>query len=97
VSTKIVAAALVVAACTGAAFLLLDPVVAAFVAILLVTGLCVGFAARDWDQHSTFEEREQARAERRLEKWDRSKDVRDRDRARWEAYQARQAQQTHEQ
>jgi hypothetical protein len=96
VSKRIAVAAVVVAACSVAAFLLLDPILATFAAILLVTGFFVGFAARDWDQHSTFEEREQLRAQRRLEKWERNKDVRDRDRARWEAHQARQAQKTAE-
>lgn len=90
-SKRIAAAAVVVAACSAVGFLLLDPIIAAFVAILLVTGFFVGFAARDWEQHSTFEEREQVRAQRRLEKWERTKDVRDRDRARWEAHQAKQA------
>ena len=74
-----------------AAFLLLDVILAAAVAIVLVTLLGAALAARDWDQHSTYEEREQARALRRKEKWDRSQGARDRDRARWEAHQARQA------
>jgi hypothetical protein len=89
VSKRIAVAAVVVAVCSGAAFLLLDPVVAAFAAILLVTGFFVAFVARDWDQHSTFEEREQVRAQRRLERWERSADARARDRARWEAHQER--------
>jgi hypothetical protein len=73
------------------AFLLLDPVLAAFVVILLLTGGVVAVAARDWDQHSTYEERELARAHRRAQKWERNAAARDRDRARWEAHQARQA------
>jgi hypothetical protein len=73
------------------AFLLLDPIVAAFLVILLVTGAVMAFLARDWDQHSTYEEREAARARKRAEKWDRNQAARDRDRARWEAHQARQA------
>jgi hypothetical protein len=73
------------------AFVLLDPVLAAFVVILLLTGAVVAVAARDWDQHSTYEEREAVRARRRAEKWDRNSAARDRDRARWEAHQARQA------
>jgi hypothetical protein len=73
------------------AFLLLDPVLAAFLVILLVTGAVVAVVARDWDQHSTYEEREQVRAHRRAEKWERNAAARDRDRARWEAHQARQA------
>ena len=73
------------------AFVLLDPIVAAFFVILLVTVGGMVVLARNWDQHSTFEERELARARRRAEKWERNKDVRDRDRVRWEAHQARQA------
>ena len=90
--SKWIAAGVVVAACCAAAFLELDPIVAAFVAIVLVTGLGIALIARDWDRHSTFEEREQVRAQRRKEKWERGKGVRERDRARWEAHQARQAQ-----
>jgi hypothetical protein len=72
------------------AFLLLDPILAAFVAILLTTVVVVAFLVRDWDRHPTFEEREADRARRRKEKWDRGADARARDRARWEAHQARQ-------
>jgi hypothetical protein len=73
------------------AFLNLDPIIAAFVVILGATAVVIAAAARDWDRHSTFEERELARARKRAEKWERGKDARDRDRARWEAHQARQA------
>jgi hypothetical protein len=79
-----------VAAVSVLAFLLLDPIMAAFVVILLVTGAVVGVAARNWDQHSTYEEREAVRARRRAEKWERNTAARDRDRQRWEAHQARQ-------
>ena len=72
------------------AFRLLDPIVAAFVVILLLTGAVVAVLARDWDQHSTYEERELARTLRRAEKWERNTAARDRDRARWEAHKARQ-------
>ena len=71
------------------AFLALDPIVAAFLVILLVTGMVIAVLARDWDQHSTYEEREAARARKRAEKWDRNQAARDRDRARWEAHQAK--------
>ncbi len=47
--------------------------------------------ASDWDSHPDFEEREMARARRRREKWERNADVRARDRARWDAHQARKA------
>lgn len=73
------------------AFVLLDPIVAAFIVILLVTVGVIGLVARNWDQHSTYEEREFRRARRRAEKWERNKDARERDRVRWEAHQARQA------
>ena len=79
-----------VAVVSVAAFVLLDPILAAFVVILLVTGAVIAVLARDWDQHSTFEERELARSRKRAEKWERNKDVRARDRVRWEAHQARQ-------
>jgi hypothetical protein len=76
------------------AFLLLDPIVAAFLVILLVTGGVIAFLARDWDQHSTYEERELARSRKRAQKWDRNAEARARDRARWEAHQARQTRTT---
>jgi primosomal protein N'' len=82
--------AVVVAAC-AAAFVFLDPIIAAFVAAVLGTALLVGWMARDWDRHPTFEQREQARTLRRKEKWERGQAARDRDRAKWEAHQARQA------
>jgi phosphate/sulfate permease len=74
-------------------FLLLNPILAAFVAILAATFVAIAALAADWDRHSTFEEREKVRAQKRAEKWERNKDVRERDRARWEAHQARKAQQ----
>ena len=55
------------------------------------TGVVIAVLARDWDQHSTFEERELARARKRAEKWERSDDARERDRVHWEAHRARQA------
>ena len=75
----------------GAGIRNLDPILAAFVVILGATAVVITAFARDWDQHSTFEQRELARARKRGEKWDRNKDARDRDRVRWEAHQARQA------
>jgi divalent metal cation (Fe/Co/Zn/Cd) transporter len=75
---------------SAAAFLYLDPIIAAFLSIMLVTAGVIAFLARDWDQHSTFEERELDRARRRAEKWERGKEARERDRARWEAHKARQ-------
>jgi Flp pilus assembly protein TadB len=72
-------------------FLLLNPILAAFLAILGATVAVVAVLAADWDRHSSFEERELARAGKRAAKWERTKDVRERDRARWEAHQARKA------
>jgi hypothetical protein len=86
-------AVLVWAAGTVLAFRSLDPIIAAFLAILGVTLVVSAFLARDWDSHSTYEEREAARARRRAEKWERGAAARDRDRVRWEAHQARQARQ----
>ena len=71
-------------------FLLLDPVIAAFLAIMLITVLVIAVLASDWDRHSTFEERELERARRRKEKWERGAAARERDRVKWEAHQARQ-------
>ena len=73
-----------------AAFLVLDPVIAAFVAIVLATVVVIAVLASDWDRHSTFEERELERARRRKEKWERGAAARERDRVKWEAHRARQ-------
>jgi hypothetical protein len=76
---------------TALAFLLMNWILALFVTIVVGTAVVVAGVAANWDEHSTFEEREKARAAKRAEKWDRSKDARERDRVRWEAHQARQA------
>lgn len=86
----LVAGALLTAAAV-LAFVLIDAILAAFLAITGVTMLGIGAMARDWDRHPTFEDREMARARKRKEKWERTADARARDRARWEAHQARQA------
>jgi ABC-type protease/lipase transport system fused ATPase/permease subunit len=72
-------------------FLLLNPILAAFITIVTATVVVVLGLAANWEDHSTFEQREAVRAVKRKEKWDRNKDVRERDRARWEAHQAQQA------
>jgi hypothetical protein len=87
----LVLAGVVWAAASVLAFRSLDPIIAAFLVIMGFTALVIGVLARDWDRHSTFEEREVARARKRKAKWEATKDVRARDRARWEAHQARQA------
>lgn len=86
---RLVLGALVWAVATAAAFLLLDPVLGAAVAIVGAIALALVAAAADWERHSSFEEREMDRARRREAKWARGADARARDRARWEAHQAR--------
>lgn len=81
------AALAVVAA--GGAFLLLDPVLAAAVTIVAVTGVGIVAAATDWEKHPTFEQRELERARRRAVKREKTAGARAKDRARWEAHQAR--------
>ncbi len=93
-SAALGAAAVVWAGGTLLAFRYLDPIIASFLVIMGVTLLVCAFLARNWDSHSTYEERENARARRRAEKWERGADARARDRARWEAHQARQAEKT---
>jgi hypothetical protein len=93
-STGLLIGGAVLTAAAVLAFVLVDPILAAFLGILGVTLLGIGAMARDWDEHSTFEDRELARARKRKEKWERSADARARDRARWEAHQARKARKT---
>jgi len=76
---------------TALVFLLLNPILATFVTIITATVVVVLALAANWEDHSTFEQREAARAVKRKEQWERTKDVRERDRARWEAHQARKA------
>lgn len=88
-SPLLVVGGLVALAVAVGAFATLDAVLAAAVTIGALTVFAMAAAARDWERHSTFEERELARARRRKEKWERNADARARDRARWEAHQAR--------
>lgn len=74
------------------AFLFLNAVLAAFVVIIGATVVVVAALAADWDKHSTFEERELARARKRKAKWERNAGARAKDRALWEAHRARKAQ-----
>jgi hypothetical protein len=90
-SRRLVIATAVWVAGSALAFLLLNVILAAFLVIMGLTVLVVAYVARDWEQHSSFEEREMARARKRAQKWEKNKDARDRDRARWEAHQARRA------
>ncbi len=82
-------AAAVVVLLTVGAVVAFDAVVAAGVLIAGVTAVLLGGAAADWEKHPSFEERELVRARRRQERWEATADVRARDRARWEAYQAK--------
>ena len=84
------AAAAVVLLAVGA-FLAYDAFVALGALIAGTTLLAVGNLAADWEKHPSFEERELARARKRKERWEATADVRARDRARFEAYQARKA------
>jgi hypothetical protein len=70
-----------------------NTIIAAFIVIVAATVLGMAVVARDWDQHPTYEDREAARARKRKEKWARGQGARAKDRARWEAHRARQAQQ----
>jgi hypothetical protein len=74
------------------AFRALDPILAAALVIVAATVLGMAALARNWDQHPGFEEREQVRAEKRRIKFAQSQGTRDKDRAKWEAHQARQRQ-----
>jgi hypothetical protein len=71
---------------TALAFAFMNWILALFVAIMGLTLLVVGALARDWEDHSTFEEREAVRARKRKEKWDRDAAKRAKDRALWEQH-----------
>jgi hypothetical protein len=70
------------------AYRYLDLIVATFLVIVAVTVLVIAALAGDWERHSTFEERELARARKRAARRERTRSARERDRARWEAHQA---------
>lgn len=89
VAGRLVAAAAAWAVLSVLAFLVLDVVVAAFLVILGLTAVVIAALARDWESHSSFEEREQARALRRKARWEAGQSARAADRAKWEAHQAR--------
>jgi hypothetical protein len=71
---------------TALLFWLIYWVLALFVSVVGLTAVLVLAMASDWDQHTTFEEREQIRARRRKEKFERNAGARARDRAIWEAH-----------
>lgn len=74
-----------------AATLAPDAIVATGLVIAALTVLGLGALAADWERHPSFEERELARARKRRERWEATADARARDRARFEAYQAKKA------
>ena len=76
---------------SAAAFVLLDPVIAAFLCIIGLTLVAAAFLGSGWVRSTTFEEREAERVRRRKVKWEAGAAARERDRARWEAHQARKA------
>jgi fatty acid desaturase len=67
-------------------FLLIYWVLALFVSILGLTLVVIAAVSSDWEQHSTYAEREQARARRRQAKFERNSAARARDRALWDAH-----------
>jgi hypothetical protein len=73
---------------TGLAFWLLYWVVAVGIAMIGGIAVVVSLMSTDWDQHSTFEQREADRARRRKERYERNAGKRARDRARYEAAKA---------
>lgn len=73
------------------AFAVLDPVLAAFACIVGLTAVVAAFLASGWVRSTSYEEREAERARRRKAKWEAGAAARERDRARWEAHQARKA------
>jgi hypothetical protein len=89
VPTRILLTAAVAVVAAVASFLLLDAVLAAAVTVVGLTVVVLMAVATDWDQHPTFEERELARARRRAAKHEKNAGARAKDRARWEAHQAR--------
>lgn len=91
VRNRILIGLVVVVAVALLTYLTLDAILATFITIIVAAVAMVLVVGSDWDQHSTFEQRELARARKRAAKWDRTADARAKDRARWEAYQAKKA------
>ena len=92
VNGRLVLAGVVWAAVSVVAFVAIGNVIVATGLVVFGLVLLVVLAmASDWDSHPDYEEREMLRARKRKEQWDRSAGSRARDRQRWEAHQARQA------
>ncbi len=90
-SRRVVVGAVVWVLGTAGAFLL-DPILGTAVLVFGGIGVVIGFFASTWDAGTTFEERELARARRRAAAREQNKDKRAKDRARYQAAQARKAQ-----
>ena len=69
----------------------IDPILGACVLLFGGIGVVVFQLAGTWEQHPDFEARERRRAAKRKAKWEKNKDVRERDAARFAAHKARQA------
>jgi N-acetyl-gamma-glutamylphosphate reductase len=68
---------------------LADPILGACVLIFGAIGVVVVQLSSTWDEHPDFEARELVRSRRRKEKWEKNKGPREKDAARYAAYQAR--------
>jgi hypothetical protein len=88
VSSRVLKSVLVWLVVTGLAFWLLYWVVAGGIAVIGGIAVLVVLLSADWDQHSTFEQREAERARRRKLRYERNAGRRAKDRARYEAGRA---------
>lgn len=77
---------LVWAAVTALAFLLMNWILALFVAFFGLTLLVVVMVGSTWDSHPTYDDRELVRARKRKAKYERNASARAKDRAIWEAH-----------
>lgn len=75
---------------TALAFWLVYWVLAVCIALMGLVGLAVLGAADDWENHSSFEQRELARAARRKQRYARNEAARAKDRAIWQRYRPEQ-------
>jgi hypothetical protein len=91
VASRVLRSVLVWLVVTGLAFWLLYWVVAVGIAVIGGIAVLVVLLSADWDQHSTYEQREADRATRRKERYERNAGRRARDRARYEAGRAAEA------
>ncbi len=88
---RILLSVAVVAAVALLTYLTMDYIAATFLTVVVAVVALVLVTASDWDQHSTFEEREMRRARKRAAKRERTAGARARDREHWEAHQAKKA------